>query len=490
MVAASSPPLLPPWEADLRPEQLDRIEEATGRIGRELFARFRADRARIWQRRWWDDRIMAWAMRDERLKVELFRFVDVLPMLPSNEEIAGHLLEYLDRVPNALPWWLRGLLGAGRNTRMTRAILARAARLASSDFARRFIAGSTTEQVLRSARRARRQKQAFTLDILGEAVISEAEAEAYFRAYVDLIENVAPTVNQWPTVEQLDQGVLGPLPRFNLSIKLSALDCHFDAIDPEGVMRRAGERFRQLLRIAKQHQAFINVDMESYDKKDLTLQIFKTILMEDEFRDTADVGIVIQCYLKSALHDLHDLALWARERGTPVWVRIVKGAYWDYETVHARAEHWPIPVFQQKWQSDATFERATRYVMQHIEYLRPALASHNIRSIAHGLATAQVLDLPTNGFEIQMLYGMADVEKRALAERGYRVRVYMPYGELIPGMAYLVRRLLENTSNDSFLRAGHYEQTPVELLLRDPLQVGKQDGNRSRSQRVSPASRG
>ncbi|HHK41206.1 MAG TPA: L-glutamate gamma-semialdehyde dehydrogenase, partial [Planctomycetaceae bacterium] len=143
-----------------------------------------------------------------------------------------------------------------------------------------------------------------------------------------------------------------------------------------------------------------------------------------------------------------------------------------------------------KWQSDATFEQATRYVMQHIEYLRPALASHNIRSIAHGLATAQVLDLPANGFEIQMLYGMADVEKRALAERGYRVRVYMPYGELIPGMAYLVRRLLENTSNDSFLRAGLYEQTPVELLLRDPLQVGKQDGNRSHSRRVSPAPRG
>ena len=101
-----------------------------------------------------------------------------------------------------------------------------------------------------------------------------------------------------------------------------------------------------------------------------------------------------------------------------------------------------------------------------------------------------MLDLPASGFEIQMLYGMADVEKRALAERGYRVRVYMPYGELIPGMAYLVRRLLENTSNDSFLRAGLYEQTPVELLLRDPLQVGKQDGNRSRSRRASPAPRG
>ncbi len=487
-MAAPTAPLPPPWESDLTPEQLDQISVATQDIGRRLFDQFRADRPRLWQRRWWDDRVMAWAMRDEHLKVELFRFVDVLPMLKSSEEIAGHLLEYLDRVPDALPWWLRSVLGFGRSNALTRAMLARAATLASSDFARRFIAGSTTAQVLKSARRARKQRQTFTLDILGEAVISESEAEAYFRAYVDLIEGVAPQVNQWPAIEQLDQGVLGPLPRFNLSIKLSALDCHFDPIDPAGVFERAGERFRQLLRIAQQHQAFINVDMESYDKKDLTLQIFQAVLMEDEFRQVADVGIVIQCYLKSALHDLHRLAEWARQRGTPVWVRLVKGAYWDYETVHARAEHWPIPVFQQKWQSDATFERATRYVMQHIDHLRPALASHNIRSLAHGLATAQVLGIPKNGLEVQMLYGMADVEKRALAEQGYRVRVYMPYGELIPGMAYLVRRLLENTSNDSFLRAGLYEQAPVEVLLRDPLASEKTDGRRTRISSNSPAS--
>jgi RHH-type proline utilization regulon transcriptional repressor/proline dehydrogenase/delta 1-pyrroline-5-carboxylate dehydrogenase len=259
----------------------------------------------------------------------------------------------------------------------------------------------------------------------------------------------------------------------NLSIKLSALDNHFDAIDSIGTAHRVAVRLRELLRIAKQQQAFINIDMESYEKKDLTLHIFKSVLMEAEFREVRDVGIVIQCYLHDSDRDLVELRNWATQRGTPVWVRLVKGAYWDYETVHARYNGWPIPVYQQKWQSDAAFERAARFVMQHHEQLRPAIGSHNCRSIAHAIATAEVLGVPERGYELQMLYGMADAEKKVFVERGHRLRVYMPYGELIPGMAYLVRRLLENTSNDSFLRMSFEEKVDVEHLLRDPSEIGR-----------------
>ena len=92
-----------------------------------------------------------------------------------------------------------------------------------------------------------------------------------------------------------------------------------------------------------------------------------------------------------------------------------------------------------------------------------------MRSLAHGMAVARHLDIPQHAIELQMLYGMADSEKQALVDLGYRLRIYMPYGELIPGMAYLVRRLLENTSNESFLRAGFAEHVPVEKLLMNPL---------------------
>src|SRR5204863_5178658 len=168
----------------------------------------------------------------------------------------------------------------------------------------------------------------FTLDLLGETVISELEAEQHFHAYLDLLESIAPEVNRWPADTLIDADDRGPIPRVNLSIKLSALDSQFDAIDPEGTAARVGSRLRELFRAARRLGAFINVDMESYDKKSLTLHVFKTVLAEPEFRDWTDVGIVIQCYLHDASADLMELRDWAQRRGNPVWVRLVKGAYW------------------------------------------------------------------------------------------------------------------------------------------------------------------
>src|SRR5262249_24724011 len=152
--------------------------------------------------------------------------------------------------------------------------------------------------------------------------------------------------------------------------------------------------------------------------------------------------------------DLPKLCEWAKRRGTPVWVRLVKGAYWDYETIMAQQFGWPIPVWSRKWESDASYERLTRFLLENRRWLRPAFGSQNIGSLAHAMALAKSMGLPPGAIEIQMLYGMAEPIKDALADTARRVRVYTPYGELLPGMAYLVRRLLENTANESFLRAG------------------------------------
>jgi RHH-type transcriptional regulator, proline utilization regulon repressor / proline dehydrogenase / delta 1-pyrroline-5-carboxylate dehydrogenase len=362
-----------PASADLAAPQLAAIESLTQSIGRDLLESLERREPQVWQRRWWDDRLMEWSMQDEQLKVQLFRFVDVLPMLTSSDAVMGHLHEYLDRVRDRLPSALNVALGVARRVPFTRAAVARAAKLSATDFARRFIAGENVRQVLAAAKRERELRRGFTLDILGEAVISEPEAEQYFRAYLDLLEGITPEVQSWPDDPLLDRDNRGPIPRVNLSIKLSALDSQFDAIDPEGTTRRVGGRLRELFRAARRLLAFINVDMESYDKKDLTLHIFKRVLSEPEFRDWTDAGIVIQCYLRDAERDLVELRDWAMERGTPVWVRLVKGAYWDYETIKARANSWPVPVFQQKWHSDASFERCTRFALQNTAWLRPAL---------------------------------------------------------------------------------------------------------------------
>jgi RHH-type proline utilization regulon transcriptional repressor/proline dehydrogenase/delta 1-pyrroline-5-carboxylate dehydrogenase len=285
---------------------------------------------------------------------------------------------------------------------------------------------------------------------------------------MQLLEELPGRAAAWPHDPRIDDGPDGPLPRVNLSLKLSALDSRFDAIDPQGTADRVLARLRPLWRRARAAGAQVHVDMESRATKDLTFAIFRRIADEAEFRDWPHCGIVVQCYLKEAPRDLAALADWARRRGTPVWVRLVKGAYWDHETILAGAAGWPVPVWERKWETDACYEAATTFALENADALRTAVGSHNLRSLAHGMAVAERLGLPRNAVEMQMLYGMGDPEKHAVVAAGWRLRVYMPYGQLVPGMAYLVRRLLENSSNESFLRAGFIKHVPAETLLAPP----------------------
>lgn len=449
------------------------VETETQEIGRKLWESMERRSPSIFERRWWDDRILSWAMSDESVKVQMFRFVDVLPMLKTHQDVTRHLQEYFEDVRKALPWAARlGLNVSQPNTVLGR-LVAVNARTNARNMAKRFIAGENVEEVLQSVASLRRQGFAFTLDLLGEAVMSEHEAVAYQQSYLNLIEGLAPQVNEWAENVQIDCDQFGPIPRINVSLKLSALYSQFRPADPQGTAEAVKDRLRPILRSARERDAYVHVDMEHYHYKDLTIEIFKQIFMEEEFRDFPDCGLVIQTYLPDAGDDLAGLLEWVKQRGTPIWVRLVKGAYWDFETVHARAENWPIPVYLQKWQSDENFERQTRFVMENYQWLRPQIASHNLRSLSHAIALSRHYEVPPAAFEIQMLYGMAAELAQLMVEMGHRVRVYTPFGELIPGMAYLVRRLLENTSNDSFLRQSFRENVSLEDLLMNPTEVGK-----------------
>ncbi len=225
--------------------------------------------------------------------------------------------------------------------------------------------------------------------------------------------------------------------------------------------------------------------MEQYEYRSLSYELFQRVLAEPEFRDWPDVGIVVQTYQPDAEAELRMLRDWVESRGTPITIRLVKGAYWDYEVLTARRLGWPEPVFLRKWQSDAMYERCTRFLMENHETLRPAFGSHNIRSLAHAIAAAEVLGVPPAGFELQTLHGMGDVIQSALVARGHRVRVYTPYGAMLPGMAYLVRRLLENTSNESFLKASFADRANIEDLLKNPEEIGAML-SASRPRRTSP----
>ncbi len=446
----------------------DRLEGLTRRIGQEVFARVSQFRPMPLGPTWWDDQLMALSMGDEAVKVQMFRFVDVLPQLETPESIVRHLREYFGEVRDRLPWsvrlGLRLLPGAGP----LGGLLSGVVRWSTRRLARKFIAGSNVDEAVEAVRRLRRKSQTFTVDLLGEATITEEEAEKAQAEYLGLIRGLSEEVGRMPACDLIDRDDLGPLPRVNVSVKLSALYSQFDPIDPDGTSRCVRERLRPVLREARDRGAFVNFDMEQYAFKDTTIQIFEEILDEPAFRDWPHAGIALQAYLRDTENDLGRLRDWAARRGTCVSVRLVKGAYWDYETIMATQLGWPVPVWSRKWESDAAYERSTRFLLENRRWLRPAFASHNIRNLSYAMALARVTGVPPSAMEIQMLYGMADPIKEVLSRMGQRVRVYTPYGDLLPGMAYLVRRLLENTANDSFLRAGFNDQVPIERLLSNP----------------------
>ena len=448
----------------------DRLEQLTRAYGHEMFARVSQCTPILFTPRWWDERLMDWTMHDEVVKVQLFRFIDALPQLRSPESITRHLREYFAETREHLPGWARvGLRFIPRTGRRAR-FLAWLAHANAENLARKFIAGSNLDEALIAVENLRKKQLTFTVDLLGEATITEKEAEKSQQDYLDLIEGLSEEVNAWDPIELIDRDHQGTLPRVNVSIKLSSLFSQFDPMAPDNTNAIVRGRLRPILRSAIKHRAFVNIDMEQSSYKDLTIRIFKEILDEDEFRDWPDAGIAIQAYLHSCEADLHGLYDWVKRRGTPVWVRLIKGAYWDFETVVAAQEDWPSPVFSQKWQTDASYERMTLFLLENHAWLRPAFGSHNVRSLAHAMGAAQLMGLSERAYEIQMLYGMADPVKDALVRLGQRVRVYTPYGQLLPGMAYLVRRLLENTANTSFLRASFAEHVPEEKLLMNPTQ--------------------
>ena len=213
---------------------------------------------------------------------------------------------------------------------------------------------------------------------------------------------------------------------------------------------------------------FINIDMEQYTIKDLTLAALKRALEDKDLDGYPHVGIAMQAYLRDCLQDLEGWATWCKKQKRSITVRLVKGAYWDYETILARQNDWPIPVFTEKRATDANFERCSEFILRNHEYIKLALGSHNIRSISNALVHARREGVLPKAIEIQMLFGMAEPIKKALVAQGYRVRDYVPIGELIPGMAYLVRRLLENTSNESWLRQKFVQGADFDTLMADP----------------------
>ena len=445
-------------------------QEIIEQFAEAVSSRMKDESVSIFKKDWWSGRMLEWCMQNESFKVEMFRFIDVLPYLNSSEEVARHIKEYFLRQGQNFPAAVSTVLGFAAGSGFTAKIAAVAIKKNVADMGRNFITGENPEAAIKQLKKLRKDGLTFSIDILGEAAVSEDEAFSYQQRYLDLIDVLSNESNNWETIDAIDLDDQGEIPKVNISVKLSSLYSQFDPIDFGRSIRIMKERLGPILQKAVDKNVFVNIDMESYFHKDLTLQVFKEICMEPQFKEYEHFGIVIQTYLKDSERDLDDLISWVKRRGKRITVRLFKGAYWDYETIHARQEGWRIPVFIEKRFSDAMYERLATKLLQNYRLIKPAFASHNLRSLSFALTEANRLGMPNKAFEIQMLYGMAEPIKGALKSLGYLIRDYAPMGELIPGLAYLVRRLLENTSNESFLRQKFAHGIPLKELMRSPIE--------------------
>jgi RHH-type proline utilization regulon transcriptional repressor/proline dehydrogenase/delta 1-pyrroline-5-carboxylate dehydrogenase len=443
-------------------------EAAIVALGADLLDRSAAHERGLLSAKFYSDKLINWAMKDPNFKTQLFRFVDAYPTLRTNEQVYQHVAEYLlrDDVKRP-PGFDLGLKLGG----FAKGAVAGTMGSQIRSMAKTFIAGATAEEAIRTLRAAWDRHIAFSVDLLGEVCLSDREADEYQRRYVEVLDQLAAATKDWPADEQLERDHLGPIPRINVSLKLSSLSARLNPLDIAASIADLRPRVSAIVDRAKQVGAFVHFDMEHSALRPLTIQAFKTFALEHPDLPT---GLAMQAYLASGDDDAADLIAWSKQHRRPITVRLVKGAYWDYETINAEMQNWPAPVWPTKRQTDACFERMAAQFLESTPRaageggVKLALGSHNLRSIAAALVKCDALGLPRSAMELQMLYGMADPMKAAAAELGLRVRDYAPLGDLVIGMAYLVRRLLENTSNESWLRAGLTDAADRAKLFASP----------------------
>jgi RHH-type proline utilization regulon transcriptional repressor/proline dehydrogenase/delta 1-pyrroline-5-carboxylate dehydrogenase len=440
-------------------------EREVRRLGGELAAAFPS--AARHPLRALDARAMDLAARDQELRAALFRFVDVVPACRSVDDVARHLTAFLDEVPDA-PASVTAAMRVGQS-RAGRAAIGAAAAAGVKHMAHRFIVGESPEAALGALRGLWEHGIASSVDLLGEATVTEQEADHYAARCAAALEELARSAASWPERPVLERDSCGVLPRANVSVKISALTPLLRPEAPERGREDAARRLRPLLRRAEAVGAHVHIDMESLDSREVVLDLVLELLSEDEFRGGPSAGVVLQAYLRDSPQQLETILAWAREvhRAPPLQVRLVKGAYWDHELVEAAQHGWTPPVFEVKAECDRNFESLTRTLVAARPLVRVAIASHNLRSVAHAIAASRAAGGEDRDLELQVLRGLGDEFGEALSQSGLRVRAYCPVGDLVAGMAYLVRRLLENTSNESFL----HEQAsgvPLDELLAAP----------------------
>ncbi|WP_432735621.1 proline dehydrogenase family protein [Maridesulfovibrio sp. FT414] len=435
--------------------------------GKQFFGSISGEAPSVFNKGWWTGKVMDWAMKNEDFKVQMFRFVDVLPYLNTSESLSRHIEEYFaaddSNIPDVLKW---GATKTGFGGGLVAKVLNKTIRANIEGMARQFIIGQEAKEAVKGIRKLRKDGFAFVLDLLGEATVSSEEADAYRDGYLEVLDAIEKEYKKWDGLDTGGELDWGHAPKINVAVKPSAFYSQSKPVDIEGTVEGMIANIEPVYKKVMGMGGFMCIDMEALKYKEPTVEMYKRL--RKKYSDYPHIGIVFQAYLKSVEKDVAGLIEWAREENLPISIRLVKGAYWDYETVMAKQNDWEVPVWTRKPESDMAYERTAKMILENHDICHFACASHNIRTISAVMEMAKSLNVPDEKYEFQVLYGMAEPVRKGLKNVAKRVRLYCPYGDLIPGMAYLVRRLLENTANESFLKQTFADEADVNILLENP----------------------
>jgi RHH-type proline utilization regulon transcriptional repressor/proline dehydrogenase/delta 1-pyrroline-5-carboxylate dehydrogenase len=456
------------------------MEDKVRETGMKLYDVAEKSKPSLFKKDYWTGKVMDLSMKNDAFKQEMFRFVDVFPYLSKPESVAKHMQEYFCRPDQDFPKTMRWGLSKVKPDSMVAKMAAKSIGKNIGTMGKQFITGETIDEAASVMLKGRKKDGvAWTVKILKEAVTSTREEEEFLEKQIELMERYSEIIKEWPALGTGEKGGRdwGFTPQVNISLMASCLysqylpkSCAMDyAID------RAKERLRPIYRKALELDAYVLLDMEHLPARRFTLELFKSISEEPEFREWPHKGIAYQAYMKDAEPLLAELLEWAQKGGHDFGMRLIKGAFWDEEVVLANLYNYPIPVFTNKHLTDATYERCARMVLQNHRHIQLKCASHNIRTVAYVIECAKELNVPDDRLEFQMLNGMAENLREAWKRHNLRLRLYSPVGEIVPGMAYLVRRLLENTSSESFLRQSFVSGAAREEMLTDPAVLAEEN---------------
>lgn len=384
-----------------------------------------------------------------KFKLQVFKFIDTLPSLNINKIFPYFKIYVLEEDTELPKFWRLFFISFVKIFFLDRLVSILILFLVKK-IAKIFVYAETPSLIKVNETSIRPP----TYDILGEVALSPFEAKHFQNIYLDLIQILPPCPK-----------FIDPKWRTNISIKCSGIESRLFPEAPDRSVEDLKSALRPILRLAMENGIGINLDMEQYDIKEIISRTAMELFMEAEFKSYPHFGIVVQAYLKSAKDDLRIWREFSISRGTPITIRLVKGAYLEYERIKAEERGWLDPVFKTKSATDINFEDCVLYLLDSYPYIRSAFGTHNLRSLAfilYHFKKREIFD-----FEIQMLYGMAEKFKTSLESMSVTVREYSPIGSLLPGMAYLIRRLLENTSNQGFLYQMNLGKN-LNLLIQNP----------------------